>query len=83
MTEDHTPGADDDVDVGTPVVELRELLVMPPTALLTKVRGSIHRRLFTADSVDFGLRGFFEVFMAYLDVLFGACRGKSAPKEGR
>ena len=65
----------DDQDLGQPVSELRELLDAPGSGFLARVRGSIHRRLFAGDAVDFVFKAFFAVLFDYLDLVMRALVG--------
>ena len=66
---DRPPPDRDDDDLGSPVAELRELREEPDAGFLAQIRGSIHRRLFASDSVDFAVGVFFATLLDYLDLI--------------
>jgi hypothetical protein len=71
-----------DLDLGDPVRELRELREEPAIGFVQRLRGRIQRRLFAADSVDFGLRVMFQTLMDYVDLFLAVVSG-GVTRKGR
>jgi hypothetical protein len=82
VSDDRTP-PDDQAETGAPVTELKELLEPPRAGFLARIRGSIHRRLFAADTADFVFQAFFATLLDYLDLLMRSLPGvaRSSAKE--
>jgi hypothetical protein len=72
MNEWHEPPDQEDLELGEPVAELRQLAEHPSPGFMTRIRNSINRRLFAAESLDFGLMAFFQTFFEYLKSLIQA-----------
>jgi len=55
-----------EIDTGEPIAELNELHAEPSAGFLDRIRNSIQRRVFAADTVDFCLMGLFQILFDYL-----------------
>ncbi|MDD5718484.1 MAG: hypothetical protein RBT60_10460 [Candidatus Krumholzibacteria bacterium] len=77
--DDNESSDRDLADLGQPVAELRELLSPPDASFLARIRGSIHRRLFVSDAVDFSCRVFFAACLDYLDLLLQSLLPSTRP----
>jgi hypothetical protein len=73
---------DDDATLGEPVAELRALRVEPEVGFVDRIRGSINRRVLTADTLDLSLRSLFQTFFEYLTSMIQAfSEAGDKPKE--
>lgn len=73
---------DDDASLGEPLAELRALREPPAGGFLDRIRGSINRRVLTADAIDFSLRSLFQTFFEYLTSMIQAfSEAGDRPKE--
>jgi hypothetical protein len=60
------------IDPGEPISELAHLLETPRPEFLSRIRGSILRRIFTAQTVDFSVMAVFQTFWEYLALALSA-----------
>ncbi len=75
MNRDGENGDPRGEDLGDPVAELAELREVPREGFLQRIRGSIHRRLLVADTLDFSLMALFRTLFEYLEVLVQSLSG--------
>ena len=63
----HTSDANG-IDLGEPIAELAHLSEEPSGGFMGRIRGSIQRRIFAADTLDFSLMALFATFLDYLNL---------------
>ena len=73
---------DEDIETGEAIAELASLRVTPTTGFLDRVRNSIQRRVFVAQTADFSLRVFAQTMFDYLSAVLDAFRGPRPPQQG-
>ena len=73
---------EDDVDTGEPIAELSMLRERPAAGFGDRIRRSVQRRLFAAETADFSLNVFFQTMFEYLIAAFDAFRGPQPPRRG-
>lgn len=78
--EDRTDRPGPETEPAPPVSELRDLALDPDPELPGRVRRSIQRRIFAADSLDFSLTMMFATFWDYLRTLMEAV-GEQRPQR--
>ena len=76
------PNRDDEVDTGEAIAELASLRESPAQGFGDRIRNSIQRRMFAADTADFSLRVFLQTMFDYMTAAFDAFRGPEPPKNG-
>jgi len=76
------PDRDDDIDTGEAIAELASLREMPASGFGDRIRHSIQRRLFVAETADFSLRMFLQTMFEYVSAAFDAFRPPEPPKDG-
>lgn len=69
-------------DLGRPVEELRVLDVSPPDGFVQRIRGSIQRRLFAGQVIDFGMRPFGGLFLEYVVLLLSLFNRSGGTNSG-
>jgi hypothetical protein len=77
------PQNQNDIDTGEPIAELAELKETPPEGFLARIRGSILRRITTAEAIDFSLMALFQTFWEYLSMSIQALAGSDREERER